>query len=401
MTRPAAKVASLAVGGRSRAAPLTASLAAAAAEVWRSGRLKPLRPLATPWLFEGVNEAELERRLLALHRKVEALLDDTLAIHPRVRDAARADLAAGRRLLFTRYDVICPPEAPLDFSLLEVQAGDPSAMGWSDHLSSAFAPHVAAHPKWLMPSHRAELGAPRSIAFVVVKDSIVEQDHLLLAEHYRAHGWQAQVVDPRELTFDGAALRARGTGVDVVFRDAIDELVEEPWTTGGEALLAAHAAGAVRVANPFAAAFADDKCLLERLSLADVAQVPTTRVLTAGLARQLEAERAQWVLKPADGYGGFGVVVGPFVPGGEWGEALGSALAGPRRWVAQRYVPLPRQTVAVLDDAGAAHEEERFVVHSLWVHGDRFAGAFMRASQHPVVNVHQGGGLAPVFFASR
>jgi hypothetical protein len=44
---------------------------------------------------------------------------------------------------------------------------------------------------------------------------------------------------------------------------------------------------------------------------------------------------------------------------------------------------------------GSAHEA--FVVHSLWFH-PYLAGAFSRASTLPVVNVHQGGGLAPVFF---
>ena len=66
----------------------------------------------------------------------------------------------------------------------------------------------------------------------------------------------------------------------------------------------------------------------------------------------------------------------------------------------QRAVALPRQRVFPFaeGDSPKVVADERFVVHSFWTHEDRFAGAFMRASASPVVNVHQGGGLAPVFF---
>jgi hypothetical protein len=386
------------VTAKSRAAPLTNALAAAAAEAWKSGRIDPVRPLATPWLFDGVDLAELERRLLELHREVEGLIDDSLAIDPRVRANARLDLAAGRRLSFTRYDVMCPPDEPLEFRLLEVQAGDPSAMGFTDCLSAAFAAHVDARPAWLMESLRAHLGAPREIAFVVARGSMGDRDHALLAEHCRRNGWPARTVDPRALRFDGTHLSADGERVEVVFRDAIDELVEAPWSEGGKALLDAHAASAVTVFNPFSAAWADDKGLLTRLKSP---HVPPTHLLDGARVVQVGAQREDWVLKPTDGFGGFGVVVGPFVTDAEWSQALAAAIAGPRRWVLQRHVALPRQTVAILDDQGRAHEDERFVVHSLWVHGVRFAGAFVRASQHPVVNVHRGGGLAPVFFRPR
>jgi carboxylate-amine ligase len=201
--------------------------------------------------------------------------------------------------------------------------------------------------------------------------------------------------------------------VDAVFRDALEELFTADFTPGGRALLAAVQADAVVVMNPFAAALADDKALLEPLStparwgpeVAKVlaAHVPCTRVVRerrvdwegaeVDLPDFLRSAREQLVLKPVDGYGGFGITVGPFATAAAWDAALQAALRKPGGFVAQRYHPLPRHRVVLPDGS----EQGAFVVHSLWFH-PALVGAFSRASLQPVVNVHQGGGLAPVFF---
>jgi hypothetical protein len=42
--------------------------------------------------------------------------------------------------------------------------------------------------------------------------------------------------------------------------------------------------------------------------------------------------------------------------------------------------------------------EKRNVNINFWSHGGEFAGAFNRAAVGSLVNVHQGGGIMPVFF---
>ena len=379
-----------------------------------SGRVHPLRPLGACSTLPhrerfAAAGASLLRAVSSLlpHAQPTALMMQTPGLLPVIK----RELAQGRRLGFTRLDVVCPLEAPAQFQLLEVQAGDPSGMGFHDALAEVFEERPT-----LMPSHRRALEAltpGRRIAFVVAKDSVVETDHRLLAEHYARHGWEAVVADPRELSFDGTKLLARGEPVDAVFRDALDELFEGEFTPGGTALLAAAQAEAVVVMNPFCAALADDKALLETLSTptrwsAELASVLAAHVPCTRLVRERRADwegtevdlpdflrrgREQLVLKPVDGYGGFGITVGPFVTAAAWDLALDEALRKPNRYVAQRYHPLPRQVVPLLDGSAP----EAFVVHSLWFH-PALVGAFSRASQQPVVNVHQGGGLAPVFF---
>jgi hypothetical protein len=333
----------------------------------------------------------------------------------RILSALTALPGVSLRLGFTRLDVCFSAADPSTFQLLEVQAGDPSAMGWADALADALGGDAT-----LMPSHRAVFEAltpGRRIAFCVLDGSIVESDHELLRAHYAAHGWEAVRVDPKELSWDGTHLRARNQPVDALFRDALDELFELPASrAGGLALRAALEASAVVMMNPLEAAGADDKSLLEPLSQHLPDLVPWTRVITErdvtwggramALRELLLDSAAELVLKPVDGYGGFGITLGRFADERTWRQAVDQAFAAPGRFVAQRFTPLPRQHVDLLD-GGVVRSAEAWVVHSLWFHPvpgtDRFrlVGGFRRASPSPIVNVHQGGGLGVVCWKRR
>lgn len=381
-----------------------------------SGRLHPMRPLDQPLSLQ--RRDAIARAGEVIVEAVASLLPDAhpahLEIFEGLLELIQVELKRGERLGFTRLDVACPVDRPEDFQLLEVQAGDPSAMGWSDALADAFEV-----PATLMEAHRAAFEARtqgRRIAFAVLKDSIVESDHRLLAEHYRRHGWQAQVVDPSAFRFDSERLFAGESQVDAVFRDALDELLLGERRAGGQAVMNAVRAGKVTLMNPFCAALADDKSLLEPLSTpsrwsGEVAQVlarhvPCTRLVSerrvdfegaeVDLVPFIRGARERLVLKPIDGYGGFDVVLGAFASEAEWNAAVDKACLRPGRYVVQRYHPLPRQTVTL----PGGERSEAWVVHSIWFAGAGLIGAFARASQNPIVNVHQGGGLTPVQFQS-
>jgi len=108
------------------------------------------------------------------------------------------------------------------------------------------------------------------------------------------------------------------------------------------------------------------------------------------LPEYLRKNREGWVLKPNEGYGGFGVVIGPEVLQADWERTLDQAIATPNSFIAQRYLPLP---IEEFPAAGPCR-----VVQSFWDFGQGCEALFTRASPSTVVNVHQGGGIMPTYF---
>ena len=313
-----------------------------------------------------------------------------------VADLARESISRGEGLGFTRYDVVYG-EGHRDFKIIECQAGDPSGAGWCD----AFAETLQApgHRRFrivealaqLIRSRMPEVARP-AIAFVVARDSFVRSDHALMARGCQALGLDCRLADVRELTRTSAGLFAGTARLDLCVRDTIDELVP------GSVLLGAWRDRVVEVLNPFAAIVADDKTLFEALSTGEgdftaderaalARRIPWTRVLTARRRADVLARRDALVLKPADGYGGFGISIGCEHDAAGWEAKVDAALQG--HFVVQQYVPLPEEEFP----------QRLKLVGSFWWVNDQFAGGFHRAAATRVINVHQGGGLVPTFFA--
>lgn len=279
------------------------------------------------------------------------------------------------RLSACRLDALCDADGT-NLRFLEVQAGDPSGTGWTDCIAEGLAGYAP-----LTVQRRAQL-PPGRVAVVNEDGSFVETDTALMAQLVGG-----QRIDPSRFAWDGARLTCGGVAFDAVMRDSHEELTLQPAKTA--ALRAALEAGLPRL-NPFRDVWFDDKACFAMLWAqraswpAVAAHVPETFVVTPPDAARLRAERAAWVLKPAVGYGGFGVVVGDASDAATWDAAVAEALT--RRTVAQRFVP------------GGKRPDGRYVTFSFWVIGGAFAGAFARAGTRPVVNVHQGGGIGPVVF---
>lgn len=160
-------------------------------------------------------------------------------------------------------------------------------------------------------------GLPRRVA--VVDDAAEEQylypEFLLARGLFEAKGIDAIVADPAELSFDGAALSARGAPVDLVYNRLVDFDLSQP---AHAALRSAYLAGAVVVTpGPRHHALHADKRTLVLLSdaprlrawglgdahLAALAGTPRAVAVDAANAEALWAERKRWFFKPAGGYG--------------------------------------------------------------------------------------------------
>lgn len=283
------------------------------------------------------------------------------------------------RLNVCRLDALCEADGS-GLKFLEVQAGDPSGAAWTDAIADAlkdwfpmqgYQPLIAAR-RALLPPH------VRRVAVVNEDHSFVRSDTDLMAKLLAP--LEAQRIDPSR--FEPGAW-------DAVIRDSHEELTLAPAKTA--ALHRALEAGLPRL-NPFRDVWFDDKVCFALLWAARAslpaderaaveAHVPETVLVEPGQ----RFDREDWVLKPAVGFGGFGIVVGATVDDAQWA----AALAGPHRLVAQRFVRVPQQAIA---------GRPQHVTVSFWLHGGTLTGGFARAGDGPVVNVHQGGGIGPLIW---
>jgi glutamate---cysteine ligase / carboxylate-amine ligase len=164
------------------------------------------------------------------------------------------------------------------------------------------------------------------------------------------------LVVPAELLVEDAIVwhvaGSRRRRVDVVYMR-----VDEPLAlrTGANRrplrpqLAEAARAGTITLANALGNGIADDKAIytyvpkfieyyLHELPLLE--QVPTYHCADPDQRAQVLARLGELVVKPVDGYGGFGVVIGPRATDEELARARSLILQQPARWIGQEVVAL-------------------------------------------------------------
>jgi hypothetical protein len=379
-----------------------------------------------PFLCDAALEPRFRRVCDAVHRAIERVSEiwfaggdvrDLVVVPEHLRDIVHARHSYEGFNVFCRFDIHVGRDGR-DLRVLELNCADPSAIAWHDWMVRAteatrawrlFAARHGARFPSLVPLHwsllRERHPSAADITFVIADDSTVRFDFTAFAHLYRELGIRAAVTDPRRFDARQGAL---------VVRDTLDEIVLPAGCPETRALREAIRDASVVVVNPTSSVLADQKAMLEVLSdpewhalfaredrevLAEV--IPWTRVLrerkTTHRGRSIDL--APWVvdhqdslvLKPSEGYGGFGVTVGRSVSAATWRERVRDALEAPHPFVVQEYVAPPTISLARGADPMPYNV-------SLWSFAGRFAGAIMRASPHAVVNVHQGGVLVPVAF---
>ena len=156
-----------------------------------------------------------------------------------------------------------------------------------------------------------------------------------------------------ELIADGDRLALRdGRRVQVVYRRTNEDRLRDDTgelTPVGERLLPALRAGTVAMVNAFGTGVADDKLVypyvddLVRFYLGEdpqVCSVPTFDLADPGRRAEALDRLDELVVKPRDGHGGHGVLIGPAAGRAELGAAREAIEAAPEEWVAQELVQL-------------------------------------------------------------
>jgi hypothetical protein len=401
---------------------------------------RPLCPFAMPQFVGG---ADYERVRAAARGIYGATLKAWRALGPALHDTVGLT-AAEKAMVALDPGVESPsPLSRLDsflgsesYRFVELNAETPAGLGYAEVLADIFESlgvmkalkqrfrlHRPEPRKRLLETlvacyrqagGRAEMPA---IAVVDYEEVPTRTEHHLLAGYFREPGYEAIVGDPRDLTFEGGALRSGARRVDIVYkRLLVNELLERADLL--RPLIEAARARACVFVNPFACKPIHKKAIFavltdeENASLfsdseraAIQAHVPWTRVVRQGRTTRgggtidllpwlrAEGNRASLVLKPNDEYGGKGVFLGFESTAAEWDGAINAALRS--SYVVQEKVEISRQPFPAI--APGLPTRDLVVDLDPYLFFGEVEGFLTRLSGSSLANVTSGGGQVPAF----
>ncbi|MBN1549908.1 hypothetical protein JW979_00505 [bacterium] len=365
----------------------------------------------------------------------------------RIAELSKVDPIYPSLQVMVRLDCFYHPDTG-EMKFLEFNCGDPSGMGWNDAMLDIFLSLPAIqkfaelydlHTDHLLETHLQAmlkkynefcaakgLKAKEKPTFAIVcwRKSTILNDVLEIVETYKRHGYDAVFADPSDFNYDGKTVTVDGTLIDAVYRDAIDDFIKPQYWPHCQDIINAYRDGNICFVNPVRAATGDFKTLPAIMSDENyrnlfseeewdtmIKTVPWTRQVKNGITTSFHSEKGEmsallkrnkdaFVLKPNEGYGGFGIFIGIDCSQKEWENAVDKAVAPGSDYAVQEFVKIPIDRFPVIENGKFKGFFDRNVNINYWSHAGEFAGAFLRAAVGNVINVHQGGGLVPVFFVS-
>ena len=280
---------------------------------------------------------------------------------------------------------------------------------------------VADYPRRLLSALTA--AAPSGVedpVVVVLTPGVYNSayfEHSLLA---RLMG--VELVEGRDLVCTGGRVYMRTTEgrrrVDVIYRRVDDEFIDPvafrpDSLLGCPGLLTAARLGHVTIANAVGNGVADDKLMytyvpdLIRYYLGEeplIQNVDTWRLEEPEALKEVLERLDELVVKPVDGSGGKGIIIGPAASKAEIDEARTRLRLDPRGWIAQPVVQLSTVPTLAEDRVRPRHVDLRpFAVNDgedVWVLPGGLTRVALQESQL-VVNSSQGGGSKDTWVRSK
>jgi uncharacterized circularly permuted ATP-grasp superfamily protein len=424
---------------RGRTAALADSYLAQGVTFDFAGEERPFPLDAVPRVIEQSEWQDVERGVKQRVRALEAFLADIYGPQRAVADgvipaslitssnhfhrqAAGIDPANGVRIQVSGIDLIRDEKGA--WRVLEDNVRVPSGVSYvisnrrvmAQTLPELFVSMrvrpVGDYPNRLL--HALRKSAPVGVedpTVVVLTPGVFNSayyEHTLLA---RLMG--VELVEGRDLYCSGGRVWMRTTAgpqrVDVIYRRVDDEFLDPlqfraDSVLGSPGLLMAARLGTVTIANAVGNGVADDKLVytylpdLIRYYLGEDAVLPnvdTWRLEDPGALEEVLDRLDELVVKPVDGSGGKGLVVGPAASAKELDDLRKRLIRDPRGWIAQPVIQLSTIPTLVDDGLRPRHADLRpFAVNDgddIWVLPGGLTRVALPEGQL-VVNSSQGGG---------
>ncbi len=404
-----------------------------------AGEERPFPLDAVPRVIEQAEWMRIEAGVKQRVRALEAFLSDVYGAQNAVRDgvipaglitssahfhraAAGVESANGVRIQVSGIDLIRDELG--EWRVLEDNVRVPSGVSYvisnrrvmaqtlPELFTSMRVRPVGDYPYRLLQALRASapggMDAPNVVVLTPGVYNSAYFEHTLLA---RLMG--VELVEGRDLFCSAGKVWMRTTSgprrVDVIYRRIDDEFLDPlqfrvDSVLGTPGLMLAARLGNVTLANAVGNGVADDKLVytylpdLIRYFLAEEPVIPnvdTWRLEDPGALEEVLDRLDELVIKPVDGSGGKGLVIGPAATRKELSELRARITEDPRGWIAQPVVQLSTIPTLVKEGMRPRHVDLRpFAVndgHDIWVLPGGLTRVALPEGQL-VVNSSQGGG---------
>lgn len=259
-----------------------------------------------------------------------------------------------------------------------------------------------------------------AIAIVDYTESLSMDEAQDFCELFSELGVSARIADLRSLALDEVdghwRLKDDQGPIDLVWRRVVlSEMMEKP-CDGSDALALAAEEGLACVVGGFRTwpcatktvfAYLHSPLASKVLDASELAfvqgHVPYTQILAKGCDLSTFADKDAWILKPAEGYNGQGVIAGLDVSDVAWKDALRDGAAAGA--VIQAYAPQYEGevivgSVASGDGIQASGRIKAHFMEGLYLFGGRFAGVFTRCGASATISEAAGRLNMGAFIAS-
>ncbi len=372
-------------------------------------------------------------RVAAAHFNDERVLREELGMHGWEIELAAIPTNVVRLSALARMDSFMTADS---FKFVEVNGESPAGIAYVHQLGRiyqelpVFQAFTRQHPvrfvsplehtiaSLLLVYHEQWGGREEHPTFAIVDKGGVPTIHEfhLVQQYLEKHGYPCVVAEPQELEIHDGWVYAQGRRIDVLYRRL---LLNEYYAEKERfpAFLEGYRAGKTCYLNTFRSKLVHKKAIFafltderytrslthaQRVTVAH--HIPWTRMLREGhtrfrgldidLVSFVRNNRAYFVIKPNDEYGGAGVHLGFDSTQGEWDDAL--ALSVGQDFVVQEAVHIHREPFLV--QTGNGWEQVPTVVDlDPYINGPLMGGCLTRTSASNLANVTAGGGTLPLF----
>jgi hypothetical protein len=322
-------------------------------------------------------------------------------------------------LKFTEYNAETPAGISYNDALSDIMFALPIMRKFEKRYEMRSLPgrHHVLHA--LNESYRQWGGRERPrICILDWKDVPTYSEFVQFEQYFKSQGYDCLIADPRECEYKDGKLYARGYQINIIYkRVLITELIER----GGldHPVVRAVNENAVCMVNPFhckilhrktSFSVISDEANSELFTASELAAIEKYMPWTRRVAERytmhhgkridlvpfIESNKEFLVLKPADEYGGKGVVLGWTVSQEEWSAACKASLAEPA--IVQERVTVPSEPYPSFE-GGRPQVIDRFLDTNPYIwYGEYMSSCLTRLSTAALLNVTAGGGsTVPTF----